>query len=182
VAFLRDVFFYFRKIVSEQCLLITDENKTLAPTYDIGWEFFDTMVRDHIMQYNYTLNPEGIFNAIKYMYTYYPDPNNRSHIREEFVNFWSDYYFRAPQDAIVKTLTRNRVDTYMYVQNTTVEALRLPWWRQITHNLEHYFLSGAPFMDPVFFAEDQQVRNLSRKNTVKKKVLTTKGCSGWLSV
>ena len=44
------------------------------------------MVRDHIVQYNYTLNPEGIFGAIKYMYTYYPDPNNRSHIREEFIN------------------------------------------------------------------------------------------------
>ena len=46
------------------------------------------------------------------------------------------------QDAIVKTLVRNRVDTYMYVQNTTVEALKLPWWRRITHNLEHYFLTG----------------------------------------
>ena len=67
-------------------IVFADENKTLAPTYDIGWEFFDMMVRDHIQQYNYTLNPEGIFNAIKYMYTYYPDPNNRSHIREEFVN------------------------------------------------------------------------------------------------
>ena len=44
------------------------------------------MVRDHIVQYNYTLNPEGIYGAIKYMYTYYPDPNNRSHIREEFIN------------------------------------------------------------------------------------------------
>ena len=65
---------------------IADNNKTLAPRYDIGWEFFDTMVRDHIVQYNYTLNPEGIFGAIKYMYTYYPDPNNRSHIREEFIN------------------------------------------------------------------------------------------------
>ena len=63
-----------------------DNNKTLAPRYDIGWKFFDTMVRDHIVQYNYTLNPEGIFGAIKYMYTYYPDPNNRSHIREEFIN------------------------------------------------------------------------------------------------
>ena len=152
----------------------------MAPKYDIGWPFFDMMVRDHIMQYNYTLNPEGIFGAIKYMYTYYPDPNNKSHIREEFINvilicaktvfvyffvltsvsclqFYSDYFYRAPQDNIVKTLVRNRVDTYMYVQNTTVEALKLPWWRQITHNLEHYFLSGAPFMDPVFFPEDQQV-------------------------
>ena len=63
-----------------------DANKSIAPDYDIGWDFFDTMVQDHINQYNYTLNPIGIFNAIKYMYTYYPDPNNRSHIREEFVN------------------------------------------------------------------------------------------------
>ena len=134
------------------------------------------------MQYNYTLNPDGIFGAIKYMYTYYPDPNNKSHIREEFINvsnyftiisnwffdkylidfvyyfqFYSDYFYKAPQDAIVKTLVRNRVDTYMYVQNTTVEALKLPWWRQITHNLEHYFLSGAPFMDSVFFPEDHRV-------------------------
>ncbi len=30
--------------------------------------------------------------------------------------FYSDYFFNAPQDAIVKTLVRNRVDTYMYVQ------------------------------------------------------------------
>ena len=115
------------------------------------------MVKDHINQYNYTLNPVGIFNAIKYMYTYYPDPNNRSHIREEFVNFWSDYYFKAPQDALVKTLVRNGVDTYMYVQNTTVEALGLPWWRKITHNLEHYFLTGSPFMDSVFFPDNEQV-------------------------
>ena len=64
----------------------TDNNKSLAPNYNLGWDFFDVMVRDHIMQYNYTLNPEGIFGAIKYMYTYYPDPNNKSHIREEFIN------------------------------------------------------------------------------------------------
>ena len=64
----------------------SDNNKSLAPTYDIGWKFFDTMVKNHIWQYNYTLNPDGIFGAIKYMYTYYPDPNNRSHIREEFIN------------------------------------------------------------------------------------------------
>ena len=43
------------------------------------------MVKDHINQYNYTLNPLGIFNSIKFMYTYYPDPNNKTHIREEFV-------------------------------------------------------------------------------------------------
>ena len=35
------------------------------------------MVKDHINQYNYTLNPIGIFNSIKFMYTYYPDPTTR---------------------------------------------------------------------------------------------------------
>ena len=79
-------------------IFFADENKTLAPTYDIGWEFFDMMVRDHIQQYNYTLNPEGIFNAIKYMYTYYPDPNNRSHIREEFVNVSFSHLYVHSQD------------------------------------------------------------------------------------
>ena len=52
------------------------------------------MVKDHINQYNYTLNPLGIFNSIKFMYTYYPDPNNKTHIREEFVRVsqtWSSH-------------------------------------------------------------------------------------------
>ena len=62
------------------------------------------------------------------------------------------------------------MDTYMYVQNTTVEALKLPWWRQITHNLEHYFLSGAPFMDKVFFPEDQQVSLWYEKYSALKSV------------
>ena len=66
-------------------LLLLDANKSIAPDYTVGWDFFDVMVKDHINQYNYTLNPHGIFNSIKFMYTYYPDPNNKTHIREEFV-------------------------------------------------------------------------------------------------
>lgn len=150
-------FKYVTGVARDDASYLVYNNRTLAPNYQIDWDFFDVMVKDHIWQYNYTLNPEGIFNAIKYMYTYYPDPNNKTHIREEFINFWSDYFFKAPQDAIVKLLVHNRVDTYMYVQNTTVEALKLPWWRHIYHNLEHYFLTGAPFMDSVFFPENDQI-------------------------
>ena len=77
---------YLTGVARDDAAYMVYENKTLAPNYNVGWDFFDIMVRDHIMQYNYTLNPEGIFGAIKYMYTYYPDPNNKSHIREEFIN------------------------------------------------------------------------------------------------
>lgn len=96
--FVRIFSFESFKIADFKYFLFTDNNKSLAPAYDIGWKFFDEMVKNHIWQYNYTLNPEGIFQAIKYMYTYYPDPNNRSHIREEFINvssLWSIKFFET---------------------------------------------------------------------------------------
>lgn len=35
--------------------------------------------------------------------------------------------------------------------NTTVEAFKLPEWRKVPHDAEHFFLTGAPFMDTEFF-------------------------------
>ncbi len=49
-------------------------------------EFFDMKIREFIHRYNYTYNPDGIYRAIKYMYTYWPDPKNTTHIREETIN------------------------------------------------------------------------------------------------
>ena len=51
-------------------------------------------------------------------------PGNQIKLDTHYFQFWTDFYFTAPQDAIVKTLVRNGVDTYMYVQNTTVQALK----------------------------------------------------------
>lgn len=74
----------------------------------------------------------------------------------------SDFLFRAPVDHIVKLLVSQDVPTYMYVMNTTVEALRLPEWRKYPHNIEHYFLTGAPFMDTgtQLFASEAFLNNL----------------------
>lgn len=65
----------------------------------------------------------------------------------------SDYLFRAPSDKIVKLLVEQNVPVYMYVLNTTVEALKLPEWRKYPHDIEHLFLTGAPFMDVGEFIE-----------------------------
>nr|XP_018906011.1 PREDICTED: acetylcholinesterase [Bemisia tabaci] len=131
--------------------LLDDANRHLAPYYEIDQKFFDQKLRELILQYNYTLNQEGVFHAIKFMYTHRPDPDNPYYIREQYINMLSDFLFRAPVDHIVKLLVSQDVPTYMYVMNTTVEALRLPEWRKYPHNIEHYFLTGAPFMDTEFF-------------------------------
>jgi neuroligin len=64
---------------------------------------------------------------------------------------FSDFLFRAPTDKIVKLLVERKVPVYYYVLNTTVEAFRLPEWRKYSHDNEHFFLTGAPFMDIEFF-------------------------------
>lgn len=59
----------------------------------------------------------------------------------------SDFLFRAPSDKMTKLLLEKGVPVYLYVLNTTVESLNLPEWRKYPHDLEYFFLTGAPFMD-----------------------------------
>lgn len=59
----------------------------------------------------------------------------------------SDFWYRAPSDQMVKLLVEKQVPVYMYVMNTTIEAFRFPEWRKYPHDIEHYLLTGAPFMD-----------------------------------
>lgn len=63
----------------------------------------------------------------------------------------SDFWYRAPVDQMVKLLVQQKVPVYWYVMNTTVEAFKLPEWRKVPHDAEHFFLTGAPFMDTEFF-------------------------------
>lgn len=39
-----------------------------------------------VLRYNYTLNPWGVYEAIKYMYTFWPDPKNVTLIRDQYIN------------------------------------------------------------------------------------------------
>lgn len=67
-------------------LWVLDENETLAPHYEIDDRFFSQKVKELVLRYNYTLNPLGVYEAIKYMYTYWPDPHNKTHIREQYIH------------------------------------------------------------------------------------------------
>lgn len=57
-------------------------------------ETFDQKVWELVLQYNYTLNPQGVYEAIKYMYTYWPDPMNVTHIRDQYINVSNRRYIK----------------------------------------------------------------------------------------
>jgi hypothetical protein len=44
------------------------------------------------------------------------------------------------------------VPTYLYVLNTSIEALKLPQWARVSHDTELLWLTGAPFMDVGMFS------------------------------
>lgn len=66
--------------------LLLDQNESLAPRYEVGWDFMEQKIKEFVLRYNYTLNPNGVYEAIKFMYTYWPDPNNKTHIRDQYVH------------------------------------------------------------------------------------------------
>lgn len=65
---------------------ISVENETLAPYYEVNEKFFDQKLKELVLRYNYTLNPVGVYEAIRYMYTYWPNPHNTTHIRDQYIH------------------------------------------------------------------------------------------------
>jgi len=57
----------------------------------------------------------------------------------------------------VKLLLARGIQVHSYLLNYTLEALRLPFWREVPRGMEYYLLSGAPFMDPEFYPERVRV-------------------------
>lgn len=58
----------------------------MAPNFEVNENFFDQKVKELVLRYNYTLNLNGAYEAIKYMYTYWPDPKNTSFIRDQYIH------------------------------------------------------------------------------------------------
>ncbi|XP_055382109.1 neuroligin-4, Y-linked [Condylostylus longicornis] len=142
---------YMTGVTTQEAASFIFQNDSLKPNYIVDEKFFQEKIREFVLRYNYTLNPNGVFEAIKYMYTYHPDPKNVTWIREMYINFLSDFLYTAPVDKMAKLLLEKKVPVYIFVLNTTIEAFSYPEWRKYPHDIEHYLLTGAPFMDVEFF-------------------------------
>lgn len=156
---------YMTGVTTQEAAFMIAQNESLAPYFNIDEKFVEQKIQELVFRYNYTLNPKGVYEAIKYMYTYWPAPHNMTRIREQYINMLSDFLYVSPVDKMVKLMLEQRVPVYMYVMNTTVEGLKLPEWRKVPHDAEHYFLTGAPFMDTEFFPmRDRLERNMWTDN------------------
>ncbi|KAK7602540.1 hypothetical protein V9T40_008129 [Parthenolecanium corni] len=151
---------YMSGVTTQEAAYFLYNNETLKPTYEVDDKFMDQKIRELVLQYNYTLNPKGVYEAIKYMYTYWPNPECKVCLRNEFINMLSDFLYVAPHDKIVKLLLKQNIPVYLYVQNTTVESLRLPEWAKAYHNIEHLFLIGAPFLDAEMIPMKEKIAKL----------------------
>lgn len=86
-------------------------------------------------------------------------------IIELYLQLLSDFLYRSPADKMIKLLVEQNVPTYSYVLNTTVEGFRYPEWRKVPHDIESWFLNGAPFMDVEFYPKRGRVeRNVWTDN------------------
>ncbi|XP_044588308.1 acetylcholinesterase isoform X1 [Cotesia glomerata] len=155
--FRRDIA-YMAGVTTQEAAWIIVNNETLRKRqYRIDDETFNQKIWEMVMRYNYTLNPYGAYEAIKYMYTFWPDPKNVTLVRDQLINLLSDFHYVAPFDKMAKLLVEKKVPVYLYVLNTTVEALNLDHWRRVPHDTEYLWLTGAPFMDKEFFPDKWKV-------------------------
>ncbi|XP_011300993.1 neuroligin-2 isoform X1 [Fopius arisanus] len=153
---------YMAGVTMQEASNILFNNDTLARGgYLFNADMFDQKIWELVLRYNYTLNPYGVYEAIKYMYTYWPDPTNVTLIREQYVNLLSDFLYVAPSDKMAKLLVERKVPVFLYVLNTTIEALNLEQWRRVPHDIEHLWLTGAPFMDKEFFPDKWKINRES---------------------
>lgn len=77
---------YMTGVTTQEAAFLISNNASLGPYYEIDTKFFEMKVREFVLRYNYTLNLNGTYEAIKYMYTYWPSPDNTSWIREQYIN------------------------------------------------------------------------------------------------
>lgn len=120
-------------------MLVAANNETLAPYYEIDEKFFDQKIRELVLRYNYTLNPIGVYEAINYMYTYWPDPKNTTHIREEYINV--SRLWLSPRSALLLLNLFTKYVLYFWGANRITKTNK-----KRTYQLQLFrsVMSGAP--------------------------------------
>lgn len=96
-----------------------------------------------------TRNLEELVRALEFEYTYWPNPNNRTAVRQNLIDFWSDFINGYCMDAVLKDHARKYPNTpvYMYVFNYKTEFDIKPEWMGVPFGRDVEYLMGYPYMN-----------------------------------
>lgn len=159
---------YMTGVTRDEASYIVREDKRLKEVkYSMSPELFDQYLRKYARQFNYTLNEEAAINALSFMYMPWSDQNNQSLLIRGYVDMLSDSYFVAPHDKMMKLMLEKGFRVYAYVLNYTLESYpkqeyykRSYDWDDIPHGVIDLLVSGAPFMDPKFYPENLDLKDI----------------------
>uniref|UniRef100_A0A915KXJ7 Carboxylesterase type B domain-containing protein n=1 Tax=Romanomermis culicivorax TaxID=13658 RepID=A0A915KXJ7_ROMCU len=125
--------------------------------FNINPQFIDYYALDYVLKRNYTTNQEAVIDAIKYLYTFWPDKWSNQKVREQFVKMATDAYYLAPVSLSARLHSESGSMVFMYVNayNFSTGALNpdenfLPSWMSVCHDCELYLLFGFPWMPKRF--------------------------------
>lgn len=120
----------------------------------VDQSLFLKKVQKYLEIYNETYNDKAILDAIEFYYSPWTDRTNNTLWRQGLIELYSDSWYVAGVDKILKNLVNTNVINYMYVLNYTLQGLNLPKWYGVPHNTEYLLVSGAPFMDHKFYPSE----------------------------
>ncbi|KAL3891614.1 hypothetical protein ACJMK2_003869 [Sinanodonta woodiana] len=87
--------------------------------------------------------------ALEFQYTYWPQPENYTMIRQELINMMSDYIFGSGmEDALKYQTLYNR--TFFYVFDFRSRFDFLPPWRGVAHGQELQYVFGFPYVNETY--------------------------------
>lgn len=115
---------------------------------------FRNLVYDMVSQRAFIRNVHEVVGAIEFEYTFWAKPDNKSAVRQNLIDLWSDQMYGSCVDSFLKSQSlcnpNNPNDltcaaVYMYEFGHRSEFEVLPFWMGTPHGRDMDYLLGYPF-------------------------------------
>ncbi|XP_059158032.1 cholinesterase 1-like isoform X2 [Physella acuta] len=106
-------------------------------------------ILDEFIRYRKIEDPNALFDALQFQYTYWPQPTNYSFIRKELIEMMTDYMFGA---ALSETVRQHVQFSTVFEYVFEYSSLRnyVPQWRGIAHGQDLDYIFGFPFINETY--------------------------------
>ncbi|CAL1534414.1 unnamed protein product [Lymnaea stagnalis] len=104
---------------------------------------------DEFIRYRDIDDPNAVFDAMSFQYTYWPQPKNYSFIRKELMEMMGDYMFGAALSETIRQQVQYST-VFLYVFEYSSYRNYAPQWRGINHGQDLDYIFGFPFINETY--------------------------------